>query len=174
MGMYGEWMRLSAAELAHAKEDLVWLESVVDAQDEADQRSDDEIEVGSRRRFGTDKAWHALQYLLARRSFPVDIISGEEAFVEDEESGEGDWGYGPPRYLTPEQVRAAASAMVGLTPAALIEGIDRTDLKVEDIYPSIWDRPDESLEWVADYLPVVAEYFSAAATAGEAVVCWIG
>ncbi|MFI9601946.1 DUF1877 family protein [Streptomyces sp. NPDC052043] len=45
-----------------------------------------------------------LGFLLRRVSFPVDIVHNEE-----ELSGADDWG--PPRYLTPEQVRTAAAAL---------------------------------------------------------------
>ena len=55
----------------------------------------------------------------------------------------------------------------------LLAGVDQADLVREGIYPAVWDRPDQ-LPWVVRHLPYVRAYFTAAAAAGDAVVCWIG
>ncbi|MEV1332957.1 DUF1877 family protein [Micromonospora costi] len=60
----------------------------------------------------------------------------------------------------------------GLTGAALIDGVDPAELHRAEIYPSVWDRPGE-LDWVAHFVPHVREYFTAAATNGDAVICWV-
>ncbi|MGK5740472.1 DUF1877 family protein [Micromonospora sp. URMC 103] len=178
MGMHGSWLRVSAAELARAKEDLDWaydLAERIEAAEEAEAPADP-------RRSGTDKAWHALDFLLDRRGFPVSIVAGEEWFVKLPDDGEAaqevlsdpetDWGYGPPRYLTPEQVAEAAAALADLTAEDLIGGVDPAELARAEIYPQAWDRPGE-LEWVAHFLPYVRDYFTAAAKNGDAVVCWL-
>jgi hypothetical protein len=126
-----------------------------------------------RRLFGTDKAWHALDYLLTRKDFPLSIVFGEEPFDDDSDNAEADWGYGGPRYLTPKQVHQAAVALAALTEDDLIDGVDPADLQSAGIYPTIWDRPNE-LPWVASYPPDVKSYFGAAAKAGDAIICWIG
>ncbi|MGA5259387.1 DUF1877 family protein [Streptomyces griseoincarnatus] len=61
--------------------------------------------------FDTDKMWHALDFLLRRVGFPVDVVFGEE-----EIPGADDWSYGPPRCLTPDQVRTAAEAFAATPP----------------------------------------------------------
>ncbi|RKN49860.1 DUF1877 family protein [Micromonospora costi] len=176
--MYGSWLRVSPAELARAGEDLDWaydLARRVEDAEEAERPADPRFS-------GTDKAWHALDFLLDRRGFPVSIVSGEQWFValpDDWEAAqeiltdpETDWGYGPPRYLTPEQVAEAATALADLTGAALIDGVDPAELQRAEIYPAVWDRPGE-LDWVAHFLPHVREYFTAAAKNGDAVICWV-
>lgn len=169
--MYGEWLRVTPAQLARAKGDLAW------AFDLAEQAGDDEGErepaVAERRSFGTDKTWHALEYLLERGGFPVSIIFGEETFVDDPEDPDADWGYGAPQYLTPERVRQAAVALAALTEEALLGGVEQAELEREQIYPMVWDRPDE-LSWAISYLPDIKAYFAAAATSGDALICWIG
>lgn len=72
------------------------------------------------RRFDTDKMWHALDFLLRRIGFPVDVVFGEE-----EIPGAENWSYGPPRCLTPEQVRTAAEAFAATPSARLTEGSPR-------------------------------------------------
>lgn len=170
MGMYGEWLRVSPGELERAKNDLRWLREL--ASDVADAEGEF-TSTTARRTGGTDKAWHALDFLLTRKQFPIRIIFGEESFVDDPEDPEADWGYGAPRYLTPEQVRQAAEALINLTEADLLDGVDQTELLKEQIYPSVWDRPDE-LPSIATHLPYVKTYFNAAATDDDAIICWIG
>jgi hypothetical protein len=159
--MYGEWLRVTPEELAQVSADLRGWHVRAIEMDEGD------TEITERRRFGSDKTWHALQYLLQRRDFPVDVIAGEQAFDSDIE-----WGYDRPGYLTPAQVMQAAAGLAALSAEDLIEGVDQEDLKVNDIYPSVWDRPDE-LEWAVWCIPDMTEFFGAAAKAGDAIICWI-
>lgn len=167
--MYGMWLRVTPAELEHGKADLDWLREQADAVVEAEE----ETEVaGPGRVYCTDKTWHALDHLLSRRDFPVMLVLGDEDFVDDPEDPDADWGYGAPRYLTPDQVRIAAEALAPLTEADLIDGVDQAELTEAEIYPTIWDRPDE-LRWAVSHLPEVKTYFAAAAAAGDAVICWI-
>lgn len=167
--MYGQWFRLPAIKMRTAKLDLTWAMELADKAEETEEAAGDTIPLAQRQRLSTDKAWNAFDYLLRRKDFPVSIVFGEEAFPGlDEESDE--WGYGPPGYLTPEQVRLAASALSALTPADLVEGITVADLVAEDLYPA---SDHEMLEWGADQLPDAQIWFAAAAEAGDAVICWI-
>ncbi|MFI6262687.1 DUF1877 family protein [Micromonospora sp. NPDC051006] len=178
MGMYGSWLRVSAGELARARDDLDWAYGL--ARRIGDAEDDDP--PADPRCSGTDKAWHALHFLLDRCDFPISIVSGEEWFVElpDDreaaleviEASGADWGYGPPGYLTAEQVAEAAAALADLTEEDLIGGVDQAELQRAEVYPAVWDRPGE-LAWVAHFLPGVRDYFTAAAKNGDAVICWI-
>jgi hypothetical protein len=153
--MYGEWLRLTTAQLERAKSDPDWLENLAGYLDDGSYDDD------------PDKSWQALEYLLSRRGFPVQIIYGEEEFESD-----ADWGYGPPRYLTPEQVRVAAAALDALSAEDLLTGVQQPDLAAANIYPAVWDRPGE-LEWAVSYFDEAKTFFEAAADAGDAVLCWI-
>ncbi|MGN9806307.1 DUF1877 family protein [Micromonospora sp. L32] len=171
--MNGNWLRVTPAELARAKDDLGW------AYDFAQAAMDGEGE----RVDGTGKAWHAFDFLLERQGVELPIVYGAEAFVEtpdaedeDEDAIAGDpehdWGYGPPRYLTPEQVAEAAATLDGLTEDDLSRGVDQAELERADIYPQVWDRPDQ-LSWVTHHLPYAQRFFAAAAREGDAVICWL-
>jgi Domain of unknown function (DUF1877) len=181
--MYGEWLRLTPAELDRARTDPDWVLDMVMASDDMDD-DNSTPEASARARYsGTDKTWHALSYLLYRAEFPIEIIMGEQPLIasagndeDDEESEEesgDDWSYGPPGYLTPDQVRQAAVALADITEASLIDGIDPADLTRNHVYPEIWDRPDE-LKWAVHAIPYIKAYFAAAAEAGEGIMCWIG
>lgn len=174
--MNGNWLRVSPDELERARTDLGWAYELARTE-----RDDD----NSERWAGTDKAWDGLEFLLDRLGFEIPLVLGAERFVElpdvepdsEEmfdflENLEDDWGYGPPSYLTPVQVAAAASRLASLTEGDLIRGVDPKELSEAEIYPGIWERPGE-LAWVAHYLPDVRSFFAAAAKDGDAVICWL-
>ncbi|WP_246159313.1 YfbM family protein [Catellatospora sichuanensis] len=169
MGMYGLWLRVSPAELERAKSDLDWAYELADEAVVSEKDSD----ISERRSFGTDKAWHALSFLLDRAEFPVSIIRGEEWFVDDLDDPEADWGYGAPCYLTPEQVRQASTALADVSEGDLIRGVDVSELARAEIYPAVWESQAE-LDWAVGDLPDIKTYFASAADAGDAVICWIG
>lgn len=176
VGMYGEWLRVSVAELDRAKVDLPWAHGLALRVEESEHPPGQHLDppdVAGVRSFGTDKTWHALAYLLARREFPVSIIYGEESFVDDPDDPEADWGYGPPSYLTPDQVRRASEALADLTEEDLLDGVNSDELQREKIYPEVWDRGPEELQWSVCHLPWVKVYFQAAAQSGDAIICWI-
>jgi Domain of unknown function (DUF1877) len=171
--MYGEWLRVSRAELEHAKADLDWLRELAPTiQEQEYSGHESALPVAQRRSFGTDKTWQALSYLLYRYDFPVNMIGGEEYFGDYPGDPATEWHYGPPSYLTPEQVREAATALATLTEDDLIRDVNPSELAEAQIYPEVWDRPGQ-LEWAVCHLPHVRDYFTAAAKAGDAIVCWI-
>ncbi|MET8154319.1 DUF1877 family protein [Actinoplanes sp. NPDC049668] len=173
--MNGNWLRVSPDELERAVSDLDWAHEL--ARKERDGDSD--------RWTGTGKAWHGLDFLLDRLGFEIPLVLGAESFVElpdvepDSaemfdflESLEDDWGYGPPSYLTPAQVAAAAAQLATLTEEDLTRDVDPTELYRAEIYPGTWERPGE-LAWVAHFLPSAQTFFTAAAKDGDAVICWL-
>ncbi|GAA2372349.1 hypothetical protein Cme02nite_00640 [Catellatospora methionotrophica] len=171
MSINGNWLRVTPAELEHAKDDLDWAYACArEASDDAD------------RTHSTGKAWHSLAYLLDRCGLGIPIVSGAEQFIDESvgevenEHGylawEVDWGYGPPRYLTPEQVAVAAAELAAISGDDLIRGVDQAELVQAEIYPDVWDRPDE-LPWAAHHLPGVKQFFASAAKDGDAVICWL-
>lgn len=175
MSMNGNWLRVTPAGLERARTDLSWAYGLACAEQERT----------SGRRHSTGKAWNALAHLLARRGVEIPLVLGAESFVElpdadpdsDEmfeflEELEDDWGYGPPAYLTPSQVAAAAAQLAGITADDLVRGVDPGELSRADVYPGTWDRPGE-LDWVAHHLPDVTAFFAAAAKDGDAVICWL-
>ncbi|MDX3227972.1 YfbM family protein [Streptomyces sp. ME19-01-6] len=166
MSMIGEYARLAPAELERAVRDPDWARKFIGELAEA------ELDAGPgaspARCHDTDKAWHALDFLLRRLAFPVDVVIGEE-----EIPGADDWGYVPPRYLTPERVQVAAEAFTAIPPGALVSGVTPADLVQADIYPVIVWEGGESLEYVTSHYQALVPFFQAAARDGHAVVVWL-
>ncbi len=174
--MNGNWLRVSPAELERATSDP---DRAYDLAEEA--RNGEH----PGRWAGTGEAWNGLDFLLHRLGFDVPVIFGAESFVVlpdvEPDSPEMaafladsgvDWGYGPPAYLTPEQVAAAAAQFAGLTEADLIRDADPAELDRADCNPGGWTEPGR-LEWVARHLPDARQFFAAAAADGDAVICWL-
>ena len=159
--MNGRWLRVTPAELTRATSDPGWAFELANAAGKDEEW----------RRSGTDKAWHAFDFLLNRRGFSVPIVYGSTLLVDLPDGLDIDWGYGSPLYLEPEDVATAASELATLTEDDLTRGVDQAELDRADIYPAVWDRPGE-LGWVSSYLPRALEFFTAAAKAGNGVICW--
>ena len=110
-----------------------------------------------------DKAWHGIHFLLAGEAWGGDpplanvVLGGTE--IGD------DVGYGPARYLTAEQVRLVADALNGVTPDSLRAKYVGSELTKNEIYPEIWDDPDDDAAGylVASYETLRSYYLDAAA-----------
>lgn len=163
---------MTAAELERAVKDPEWASDFIDElieeelSDEADETG--RSEPAQSRSLDIDTAWDALGFLLRRRDFPVDITRGEESVP-----GADDWGYGPPRYLTPPQVEVAAAALAELTGEELIAGVTAQELARADVYPRVlWER-GESLEYVREHFTALVSFFQAAALDGNGMLIWL-
>ncbi|MYT16238.1 protein of unknown function (DUF1877) [Streptomyces sp. SceaMP-e96] len=165
--MTGEYARVTPAELDRALGDPEWALKLVSGRMEAEAAQRPEPALA--RCLDIDKAWDALGFLLRRTSFPVDIVHGEEAVPDAD-----DWGYGPPRYLTPEQVRGAAEALAGISAESLTAGVGPADLAAAEVYPVIvWER-GEPLDYVSAHYELLRPFFRAAADAGDGMLMWLG
>ena len=167
--MNGEYVRVTPDELDRALEDLGWALALVEDIRDAEEKAN--LPAGKARHLSTHKAWHAIAFLLEHASFPVDIVYGEARFSEDENE-DNDWGYGPPRYLTPERVRTAAEALADTSFETLVAGVIPATLAQADLYPQVWDESD-SLEWVRSWYEPLVPYFAHAAERGEALLIWL-
>jgi hypothetical protein len=167
MSMIGEYARVTPAELDRARRDPAWaLELVGERMNGAEA---DDAEPAKARCLDVDKAWDAIGFLLRRRAFPVDIVHGEEELADAD-----DWGYGPPRCLSPGRVRAAADALAPISGADLTAGADPADLARAEVYPTIvWER-GESLDYVRAHYEALRPFFRAAADEGEGMLVWLG
>jgi hypothetical protein len=81
-----------------------------------------------------DKAWNALQWLLAASGCPVDPVMGTP-FLEDQP-----FDYAPPGLLTAEDVVRAADFLGGLDFDALADLADEEAMDADDVYPCGYDR----------------------------------
>lgn len=158
MSMIGNFLQLSSGQLAAMIGDP---SSVVTYINPDDEERDSGIDV--------DKAWHGIHYLLAG-----DAWGGEPPLANvvlgGTEIGE-DVGYGPARYLNADEVRAAADALKDITPDVLRSRYIASELSENEIYPEIWDDPDDdAIGYLASWYETLRDYYFDAAAKNNAML----
>ncbi|MFJ1705541.1 YfbM family protein [Kitasatospora sp. NPDC088346] len=166
MSMMGEYVRLTPAEFDRAVADPAWAEEYV--EELADAEPEHRTDTARCRFLSIDRAWDTLAFLLRRTGFPLDVVHGGADLPEAE-----DWGYGPPRHLTPAQVRTAADAMAALSGVDLVRDVTMAELAGAGLYPRISEEETEWLGYVVDHYRALVPFFRAAARDGDTVVTWI-
>lgn len=119
-----------------------------------------------------DKAWHGIHFLLTGRA-----DGGEEplswAVLGGTEFGP-DVGYGPARFLTPEQVRIVAAALQALPSSMLANRYKPAQMDAAGIYPEIWVRDgDEGLSYLLESYKQLQTFYNDAAARGDAALLWM-
>lgn len=76
----------------------------------------------------------------------------------------------PPRLLDPRQVLAIAEALQELDEDMLEERFDPDQMSALDIYPNMWTRDDDALEYLLEHYDALAAYVMDAAGRGHALV----
>ncbi|MFI5983160.1 DUF1877 family protein [Streptomyces sp. NPDC051555] len=174
MSILGSYVRLTVDELERARRDPAWVEACLGARAEEALGAGG---TGGERWCTTGTAWDALGFLTRRIGFPVDIAHGEEALPwsgsEGAGAGAAAWSYGPPRCLTPGQVRTAAAAMAATGSERLVGGVGPADLARADVYPVHAWEGGASLEGVVARYEELLPFFRAAAADGDALLVWL-
>lgn len=161
--MSGSYVRITARKLATALADPGW--ALRYADDVVDAESEIAVAPARARHLDTSWAWDALAFLLRRAGLPVDFVHGGHEIAGAET------GYGPLRYLDPDQVGLVARTLADLPFAVLADGLAPADLA--GCHPqNKWDEPDALVEVQSFYEPLRA-YFRAAAREREAVLVWL-
>ncbi|TQF02959.1 DUF1877 family protein [Kitasatospora acidiphila] len=165
MSILGIYARLTPAELARTIGDPTWesIEEIISAET-------DGPDAAQPRRLDIDRAWDILRHLLERIDLPTAIVFGEQ---EIPGANAEDWGYGPPRYLTPEQVRTSAATLAATPGDKLIEGVTAAELVQAELYSVV--EEDEAEQWLTAIVhtyQALARFFESAAHSGDSIVVW--
>lgn len=121
-----------------------------------------------------DKAWHGIHYMLTG-----SVDGGEEPLsltvFGGEEIGE-DMGYGPARFLTPQQVKAVSAALDALGEDDFRSRFAPEEMEAAEIYPDdIWlSDSQEALEDLMEGYRQLVVFYSQAAVRGDGAILWIG
>lgn len=114
-----------------------------------------------------DKTWHVIHFLLTG-----EVWGGEyplcNAVLGGTELPGTDAGYGPFRYLTPDEVQSTAKALAEISPADLWVRFIPEDDEVAEIYG--WIGDEMQFEYVSENYEPLRTYFSEAAAAGKAML----
>ena len=168
MSMIGGYRRLTLGQLEDLQSALQDNSEAVSDLLYPEERSYDkpdlELEIA--------KAWHGIEFLLygkedASPSLLNVVMGGAE--VGD------DIGYGPARYLLPEQVKEVSQTLDGLEKAELRKQFSPEAFEAADIYPGGWTvgEPDATFEWIWGKLSAVRELFREAAQHGDVIMLYL-
>ncbi|BBH70295.1 hypothetical protein ACTI_69800 [Actinoplanes sp. OR16] len=153
--------RLSGAALQKLLDDPSAVESILygDLDDDDAEMPEPELDL--------DKSWHAVHYLLTGTAWSLGDTPAGAAVLGGTEIGE-DGGYGPPRYLVPDEVQAIARALSALDERSLRSRFDPAALDAAEIYPEGWSSTD--IDSVLAHFRTLREFYRSAATNGEGVL----
>lgn len=161
--MIGEYLRLEPQDLDKALADPEWAERVIEELYDAEERG----ETRDPRLFDIDKAWHGIAFILDRADVDTAVIYGDAQVP-----GAGDWGYGPPSFLTPVRVRELAGTLNELDPRTIVHAVPLEDFIASDIYPvTDWDHDD--LDYLVHWLEKLVAFYAQAADAGRGMLVWL-
>jgi len=115
-----------------------------------------------------DKSWHGIHYLLTGRIDEAPPPLGN-AILGGTEIGE-DLGYGPARYLTPEQVREVAQALAGITSDDFVRRFDPQKIRRASVYAL---DNDATADYCVQYFEKLVAYYRDAAAQGNAMLLYL-
>jgi len=163
MSMNGHYLCVTPEQLDAVRRAPTTIHELLDSEE-------DEGEFPDGLHVDIDKSWHAIQFLLTG-----DPWAGEPPLqyvvMGGAELGEEDVGYGPARYLTPEEVQAAASAIASISGEALWSRFDEQAFAAAEIYPQGWSEDDK--ESVVEHYETLREFFAFAGAEGNAMIVYL-
>jgi hypothetical protein len=198
MGMYATLRRLTLQQLADLQAQPELTRRYADP-DDGEYGAADWYPAGPM--LDLDKSWQLIHFLLVG-----DPWNGEpplrDAILGGTPLG-GDLGYGPMRYLTPDQVRLVSDSLFEVKEERLRAAFDPAKLAAEEVYPGAWvprpgpGQPQRGLfgrrqaamsvdveeghrKAMADFLDfamgkfrALASFYADAARGGDAVLSWL-
>jgi hypothetical protein len=167
MSMRGCYRRVTVAELDKLLKDSSDIFAFLYPDDPTDLPEDRFLDI--------DKTWAAIQFLLTG-----DVIGDQgepplsNAVLGGTWLGDVDVGYGPARYLLPQEVRAVATALDAIPEAELRNRFDMAAMARAGVYPGVWKDEEEELGYLLPWYAALQTFMREAAQAGDAVLLWIG
>ena len=161
--MIGEFIRIPAAELQTYLKDSTLLEERLDRVE-----GDEEVF------FDIDKSWDALSFLLTGHTLenvsnalpPLSWTIFGNSIVDSEQ----EIGYGPAKYLTPEEVQAVHQAISSISAAVLMDRYDAEKLNALHIYPEHWSDGSDMTTYLADNFEGLKAFYAKAAMEHQAMI----
>jgi hypothetical protein len=164
MGMIGYFAAVNQDDLDRLRDDPGLIEEYLYPNDGGD---------GPPYYVDVDKAWHGIHFMLTGKPeggaepLSLAVLGGEE--VGD------DMGYGPARFLTPEQVRRVAAALEKLSIDEFASRYAPKEMEAAKVYPEvIWLRDEqEALNYVLEKYQQMIAFYQDAAARGDGAILWL-
>ena len=162
MSMIGNYLRIRPEELSRLRANPSTIMTLLYPEDNSPHPEGRHLDI--------DKSWQAIQFLLTG-----DPWQGEpplsNAVMGGMELGDDDVGYGPARYLEPEQVRELAGALEGISGDELWSRFDASAFVKAEIYPEGLTEDDK--EYILSYYRGLVQFVRLAANGGDALLLYL-
>lgn len=111
-----------------------------------------------------DKSWDAIGHLLAAATSGSlsTLLGGAEVGP--------DLGYGPARFIAPDEVRVVAAALEAVDRDDLLSHFNAGSLMKGEVYPGTWEDSYEDREYIGQNYDVARSVFLAAARKNAGVL----
>ncbi len=164
MSMIMQYIRIRDTELVRLRKLLAQdPDRAFDYADELADGAADDVPAERSRSLDTDKAWDGLAFLIHRVGEPtVCVVHGGQSLTEDQ------WGYEPPRYLTPEQVSRAAAELLPFD--RLAEHFAPEEMN--QVYPQIWHSED-AVDYLRAWYERLVTFFHHAAAERDGMIIFL-
>lgn len=162
MSMIGNYLKLSRGQLAQIVSERSKPEDFTDPEDGG--YSPDALDI--------DKTWHLIHFLLTGNAWGGEAPLAD-AVLGGHELPDTDAGYGPFRYLEPEEVKLTAQALAGITSEALWSRFDAKKAEAAEIYPMPWGGDDGDREYIRQHFEALKQYFAKAAASDSAMLLYL-
>ena len=121
-----------------------------------------------------DKSWHGIHFLLNGDKYDgklplVNAVLGGSP-LDDPDRPQLDYGV---RYLMPDEVREVAKALSQLSESELRSRFNPSLLSAAKIYPNVWERGAEELDYLMFHYARLVKFFQDAAKNGEAMLIYL-
>ena len=121
-----------------------------------------------------DKSWDGILFLLNGKgssdiNHPLTKILFPEQIIDDAL----DFGYGPPQYLTSEQVQELNNTIALIKAEDLRAKYDSVHMTKSQIYPSIWDNAEQTITFLIDSFKDLQLFYAQASKEGEAIITFL-
>jgi len=115
-----------------------------------------------------DKSWHSLHYLLTGNVWETSSVLGK-TILGGSEIGP-DIGYGPARFLEPDEVKEIATALKKVSKDNLAERFDLKAMVAAKVYAC---HNEGQLELAQHYFAQVVAYYAKATKRGDAMLLYL-
>ncbi|MGA2812302.1 MAG: YfbM family protein [Candidatus Acidiferrum sp.] len=126
------------------------------------------VDSGSEEGLALEKSWHSLHYLLTGTAWETDTILGK-VILGGTEIGP-DMGYGPARYLEPNEVKKVARALKTVSKKDLMSRFNLEAMKAAKVYAC---RDEGELQLAQMYFTQVYNYYEGTAARGDAMLLYL-
>ena len=150
MSMIANFKKISPSQLEEIKNNPSIIESIIYPETDAGS-PDNEIDIG--------KSWEGIHFVLTGHKFDEGTAPLRNVIMGGKEIGE-DVGYGPARYMMPEEVRQTWESIRNFSEEDFKKNFNSEKIQKASIYPFYDTKPnEEDLDYLLSNFKKLKEFY---------------